>query len=674
MSRLDAIGLFWQDIPQKKGKSFVNRVMPGIPVTGWVAPRDFPNLSGAPYLCIDTETKDPHLLTCGPGWARGDGHIVGFSVGVEGYKWYFPCRHEVRPEENLNPDHCFDWLRDTATAHGKKPILGANLLYDIGWLGEEKVSFAGSAYDVQFAEALLEERQDVNLELLGTKYLKEGKQTDLLYQWSADYYGGKPDQSQRLNIFRCPPSLVGPYAEGDVDLPARIMPLQWERLQNEGLLDLFEMETALIPLLVAMRRHGVRIDLNRAEQVRDELVIYVKEQQKQLDETVGFAVNVDANESLQKAWKNIGLPIPLHPKTEKPSFTKDTLPAVEHPIADLVLDIRKNSKVISTFIESFMLEKHCNGIVHCQFHPLRGDDSGTRSGRFSSSDPNYQQMPARDERLAPLVRSCFVPHIGHKRWRRYDYDQIEYRFLAHYAVGPGSDALREEYIRNPDTDYHVNAQTLVTQFTGVEIPRKPIKNFNFGMTYGMGKAKMVRSTLTELRKMGSSFKLSGDDLYNAYHEAVPFTKATLEHYSQLAQRVGYIKTILGRKSRFDLWEPDNRGNNGDIRLPALPYYAAISKYGKVKRAYAHKSLNRVLQGSAADMLKTAMLALWKSGVFDYTGVPSLTVHDELDFSDPCEDENDAAWAYIRHTLENAIPLRIPVKASLDLGANWGECT
>jgi DNA polymerase I-like protein with 3'-5' exonuclease and polymerase domains len=667
--RLDSIGMFWEDLPAKKGEKRINRIMPDIPFTGWVAPREFPNLSSAPYLSIDTETRELDF-EAGPGWARGKGHIIGVSVSVPGQAWYFPMRHEVMPEQNLNPEHVLAWCRDMF-GNPAQPKIGANLIYDVGWLGEEGVPVKGMLYDVQFAEALLDETARVNLDALGVKYLQTGKETSILYQWSSDYYGGPCSAKQRANLYRCPPCLVGPYAEADAVLPAQILPHQWLALEREGLLPLYEMECKLIPLLVAMRRAGVSVDIKRAEEIRDRLVLEEKALEKRMGELCGFEVNPGSNPELQKAFRKLGIPIPL--STEgKPSFAKALLLDTEHPLAELILARRRVEKCRSTFIESAILEKHVNGRIYCQFHPLRGDDEGTRSGRFSSADPNLQQVPSRDEELAPLVRGCFIPDPGHKQWRRYDYSQIEYRKLAHYAVGQGSDDLRRQYNADPKTDYHINAQRLVTGFTGIEIPRKPIKNFNFGMTFGMGKAKMVRSTQMELRKMGSKLTIDGDQLYEAYHGALPFAKATIEHFGRMAQDLGFVSTILGRRSRFELWEPDDRGR-GEERKQALPYHMAQARYGRIKRAYTHKALNRVLQGSAADFIKKAMLLCWESGVFDTTGVPRLTVHDELDFSDPGEGSHiDAAWDYVKRTLENALPLRVPVIAELEVGASWGS--
>lgn len=667
--RPDSIGLFWQDVPQPKGKGAVNRVMPDIPETNWRAPREFPNLSGAPYLSLDIETKDPELSTLGPGWARGSGHIIGISIGVPGKNWYFPMRHEVLPEQNLDPVHVMAWAKDTLK-NPLQPKIGANLIYDVGWLEHEGVEVKGTLYDVQYAEALLDETALTNLDELGHKYLGTGKDTPVLYQWACDYYGGNVND-QRKNLYRCPPCLVGPYAEMDTDLPQRILPLQWAHLQQQGLLELFEMECRLVPLLIAMRRAGVTVDIDKATQIKEGLAKRVQDLNAQIKHLVGFDVNVDANDSIQKAFRQMGVPIPMSkpgrkkdgtPKAPSPTFTKDTLGAIDHQLPELILECRKLDKVAETFIQSYILDSHVNGKVYCEFHPLRGDRGGTRSGRFASSNPNLQNVPSRDEELAPMVRGAFVPDPGHFQWRRYDYSQIEYRGLAHYAIGGGADELRARYIRDPNTDYHEATQEMVKRMTGQEIARKPIKNINFGLIYGLGEPKLART-------LGLS-TAEGKALFNAYHEGAPFAKATMDHFSKMARNLGYVQTILGRRSRFDLWEADDYGSKGEEREPALPYLLAVHKYGRVKRAYSHKGLNRVLQGSAADLMKVAMLKCWESGVFSYTGVPRLTVHDELDFSDPGGQEH--AFAYIKEILETAIPFRVPIRAELEVGPSWGS--
>lgn len=664
--RADSVGLFWEDLPVgRNARERTLRPMPAIPETGWLPPREFPNLSAARVLSLDTETYDPELLTRGPGWARGKdkGHIVGVSIGADGDgKWYFPVRHTVEPEYNLDPSAVFAWLRDTL-GNPRQHKVGANLVYDLGWLEEEDVYVRGELFDVQLAEALLAERGDVNLDALGAKYLGQGKETSVLYRWLADWYGGEATGKQRQNIWRSTPRLAGPYAEEDAAMPLRIANLQYPQLAAQGLLDVCEMENGLIRLMIAMRKVGVSVDVSRAEELREKLLGMQKQTQAKLDTELGFAVNVNSADDLARGFDKVGVKYPRTAPSERnpegrPSFTKTWLEHLDHPVADLVREIRRVEKLRSTFIESYILESNVDGRVHGQFHLLRGDGSGTRSGRFSSSTPNLQNVPSRDKELAPLVRGMFIPDAGHKQWRRYDYSQIEYRFLVHFAVGPGADEARQRYADNPDTDYHEFVIQMIKQMTGYLLDRKPAKNINFGLIYGMGKPKLIRT-------LGLS-KQGGQELFNAYHKALPYVHSTMEATAEEAQRLGIITTVLGRRSRFELWEPAAYEQKG---IP-LPYERAIRTYGMVKRAATHKGLNRRLQGSAADMIKRAMWECWKQGIFDEVGVPRVTVHDELGFSDPGGKE--AAFAHMKHILETALPLRVPVRCEEECGPDWGH--
>ena len=655
--RFDAVGLFWEDNQTSIRGQKTARIQPPIPETGWLPPTYLPDLSRARVISIDCETYDPELLDHGPGWARGKGHIVGVSVGADGGgRWYFPIRHEVEPEHNWPPEMVLSWLRDTL-ANPAQPKVGANLMYDVGWLRHEGVTVAGELVDVQYAEALLDERAEVALEVLAQKYLGEGKESSLLYRWCADFYGGKPNSAQRANIYRSPPRLVGPYAESDADLPMRVAIAMYPHLVREGMMELFRMECDLIPMLIDMRFAGVTVNIPRAEELRDTLAAREKIEEAKLSNLVGFRVDINSADTLAKAFDKVGLGYNKTAKG-KPSFTKDFLKSVQHPVADHIREIRKLSKLRGTFVESYILNSHVNGRVFGQFHPLRGDEGGTRSGRFSSSTPNLQNLPSRDDELAPLVRGLFIPDPGHQQWRKYDYSQIEYRFLAHFAVGPMSDEIRAIFNADPDTDYHVMTQELVHRQTGQLLDRKPIKNINFGLIYGMGVDKLAGG-------LGLTVK-AGKELFAAYHKGAPFAKATMEACSEEARDTGIIKTILGRKSRFDLWEPQSWGSEGI----ALPYEKAILQYGQIRRAYTHKALNRRLQGSAADMMKMAMWKCYKDGIFNETGIPRLTVHDELDFSDP--GGKAAAFREMKHILENAMPLRIPIKADCDVGPDWGH--
>jgi len=282
--------------------------------------------------------------------------------------------------------------------------------------------------------------------------------------------------------------------------------------------------------------------------------------------------------------------------------------------------------------------------LHCQFNPLRGDLYGTVSGRFSSSLPNLQNIPSRHPVLGKLLRSLFIPEQG-CRWRRYDYSQVEYRLLAHYAVGRKAEELRQKYREQADIDYHEMTRALVEAFVCIDIGRKSAKNLNFGMVYGLGKDKLIRT-------LGVSEDVA-IRLYEAYHNALPCVRETYNSAQRLANRRGYIKTLLGRRRRYPEVEED--------------------KYGRPSRVGAHTALNGVLQGSAADVIKRAMVMIWRSGACDVVGAPHLTVHDELDFSDKQTSEAEDAFREIKHILESCVKLRVPLLAEETVGDNWGAC-
>lgn len=656
MPRFDNIGMFWQDVPSQQRRGVkTNRARPPVPDTGWTLPTELPNLSAAKMLSIDTETFDPELIDNGPGWARHKGHIVGFSICTEdGFKRYFPIRHEDEPTVNLDPEATLRWAKDTL--EDDRPKIGANLLYDVGWFAEEGINVRGKLYDVQFAEALLTEDQGVGLDILGNKYVGVGKESNLLYRWCSDYYGGKPDDKQRANIYRAPARLVGHYAEADAFLPFQVLKAQWPLLESQGLLNVFDLECRLIPLLIAMRFKGVRVDLDKAEQILAMLETEKDQHLQQLKDITGLTVDCWSSDSLGRAFKNLGLKYPLTAKG-MPSFTAKFLERVEHPIGGIIRAFREKDKLANTFIKSYILESNIDGHIYCQFHPLRDSDGGTRSGRFSSSTPNLQNIPSRTN-LGKQIRKIFVPDEGFGIWRRHDYSQIEYRFLAHFAVGQGSDHIREEYNADPTTDYHEAVRQLIKRISGIELGRKPTKNINFGLTYGMGKTKLIE-TLGLTRD-------KGEELFSAYHNGAPFVKATMDMAMRTAQSQGFVQTILGRRSRFDKWEPFDFTNGA---IP-LPYEKAVAIYGRVKRAGTHKALNRILQGSAADMIKVALVKCWEDGVFAETGVPSIMVHDEVNFS--YDESKKVAFEEMQHILETAIPLRIPVLADGEQGPNWGD--
>lgn len=656
--RFDAIGLFWEDRPTERGRNSTIRTMPAIPETGWTPPTEFPNLDAASAISFDVETWDPELEQAGPGWARGKGHIVGVSVAAPGTRgWYFPLRHENEKGLNMDPEPVFRWLRHMLG--DRRPKIGANLLYDVGWLGTENITVNGLWYDVQNAEALLNsEAPSVALESLAQQYLNMGKESSVLYQWLADYFGGEPTGRQRKHIHVAPPSLVGPYAEADATLPVSILTYQWAELEKRGLLPIFDLETKLMPALHAMRVKGVAVDIEKAEGQRDAFAKIITDSESKMRAISGVEVNPAASATIQKAFDILGIPY-TRTAAGNPSFTADLLENINHPLAEEILRWRRANKLKGTFIESYILEKHVNGRLYCQFHQLKGDENGTRSGRLSSSDPNLQNIPVRTEE-GRLIRSLFPAPPG-GRWRKYDYSQIEYRLLAHHAVGPGADDIRARYHATPDTDYHEATGDIIFDLTGFRLDRRRIKTINFGLIYGMSQGELARRLGLDAGE--------GSELFGHYHKAVPFAKATARATSDAAGRDGFITTLLGRRSEFPMWVPQ------DYRLAKiskpLPFAEALMAYGKISRAFTHKALNRRLQGGAADIMKAAIVALYEAGIFAETGVPSLTVHDELDF----EDEGDPSaqvWKDMRHIMETCVPCRVPILVEESVGPNWAD--
>ena len=672
--RPDAFGIFWQDVERSKRRGDVVRPMPPIPDLPWKKLDTLPNLARAHAISVDIEARDDGLNNDhGPGWARGEGYIAGISIGADNDgRWYFPIRHSIQPEDNYDAELVLNWARRELSRPEQIKVF-ANALYDVGWLAHEGVDVAGDIHDVQFAEALLDSDALVALEVLGRKYLDEGKKGDELLRWLSDFYGGPPDLRQRANIWRSPPRLAAPYAVGDADLPLRILEKQWPLLERHGLFKLYRMECRLIPLLVAMRFAGVSVDVNRAEQARDRLLGMEKGLQQQLRALAGFDVNTNAADSLSKLFKKFDIPFNYTKPTAsnpkgRPSFTKEFLKSVKHPVGKLVTDIRKVNKTRVTFIESYILQAHVKGKIYPSIHPLKGDENGTVTGRFAMSNPNGQNLPSRDEEMGQLVRGCCIPDLGHKQWRKYDWSQLQYRFLAHYAVGAGSAELRQAYVTDPDADYHAMVQQLIKRVTGIELDRKPVKNTNFGFVFGMGIKHLAEMLGLSLDK--------AKELAETYHQGVPYVKETLNAASQEAQDYGVITTILGRRILFDLWEPARRPRKGEDdgeRPPGLPYSEALARYGdRIRRAYTHKALNYRLQGSEGDYMKACMLRAWDEGVFAVTGVPRLTVHDELDFSDP--GGVDDAFEYLRKDImEGTIKFRVPMSVGCDVGPTWGAC-
>ena len=628
--------------------------------SGWTPPSSFPNLAGVKEIALDTETFDPGLMK-DEGPDPVNGYVVGISIAVPERSWYFPIAHEMGM--NMDRENVLKYVQDSVKG---RRIIGANCTYDAQFLEAEGLDFSTTSFfDVQYAATLLDEtHKSYSLNACAWRDLGMKKDEDDLVNWIMKATRCKKKDAKGY-IYLAPSDVVGPYAEVDAELPLLLKQKYVPELKRQGLIDVAAVEMGLIPLLVEMRKRGIRVDIEKAERVRGEILKKIQTYLVKWKKDSGFWVDIWSTDSLLNFFSSQGIFSNRKTATGKDSFTKEWFMSFpDGHIVREVGEVRKLDKLNKTFIESYVLKKSVNGRVHCQFHPLRrgdgGDESstdgGTISGRFSSSDPNLQNIPYRDPFAGPLMRSFFIPDEGDDMGC-IDYSQIEYRVLAHCAVGQGADYLRDRFNQDPTVDYHELTRQIIHEKTGQMLSRSHTKNINFGFVYGMSERKLCQYLGLE--------ESEGAELFVAYHGTFPFVKKTADTYVQLARRNNEIRTELGRRRSFNLYGP-RRG-----WAPPLPYDKAVEMYGEVTVQMTHKSLNAYCQGTAADVIKKAMLNLFKAGLTSGAAKLLLTVHDELVFS-LNRDSSKELLSQIKFIMETALPLRVPVLADAKIGSNWKE--
>jgi DNA polymerase I-like protein with 3'-5' exonuclease and polymerase domains len=613
------------------------------PPSDWVMPDQLPDLRHAKEIAIDTETKDPNLTSMGSGCIRRDGHIAGYAIAVDGASYYLPVRHEEGP--NLDPHQIRRYMSNLC-ADPDRTYVFHNAPYDIGWLHAEGIDVKGSVVDTMVAAPLLDEnRFSYRLDALGKDYLGDRKDERLLREAARDW-----GLNAKSEMHKLPAMYVGSYAEQDAALTLRLYQYLRQRIIAEELSDVFDLETRVQRITIQMRRRGVRLDLEYAHTLKTQFSHLERTELHAIGKDHGYGRDIEvwSAASVAALFDHCGLEYP-RTKEGAPSFTKEWLNAHEHPVAKQVVRVRKLSKASGTFIDAY-LKHQINGRIHPEIHALRGDEGGTVTGRFSYSDPNLQQVPSpdKDPELAPLVRGLFLPE-PEERWGAFDYSSQEPRLLVHYAALmdiAGARDVRDRYNTDPLTDLHQWCADIMG------IPRKSAKAINLGIMYGMGKNKLAA-------QLGVSFD-AASSLMGEYHVKVPFVKGISDECMDRASKKGVIRTLLGRRCRFDLWEPMSYGLH-----KALPHKEAYAEHGAaIKRAYTYRALNRLIQGSAADQTKKAMVTVYEE--FGY--LPLLQVHDELDYSVSSRDQA----RNIIQVMENCVSLEVPSGVDAEFGPSWGK--
>jgi len=608
------------------------------PQTEWVMPDGYPDLDEYREIAIDLETKDPNLMTCGSGWARNDGHVIGVAVAVEGRSWYFPIRHEIG--SNFDPHITYNWLRDVVSKD--RDYIFHNAPYDVGWLRAEGVLVKGRIVDTMVCAPLIDEnRFSYSLNALSRDYLQANKSEKGLRE-AAETFG----VNAKSEMYKLPAQYVGQYAEQDARLTLRLWQQFKGLIQKEEVSNVFDLELKVLKVIIDMRERGVRIDLDKAEVIKKNLEQKENLLLKEIKRQSNIKVEIWAAESVAKVFDSLSLSYKKTEKTNAPSFTKNFLKNHSHPVAQMVVQAREFNKARTTFIDT-ILKHQVKGRIHAELHPLRSDFGGTVTGRFSYSNPNLQQIPARHGEIGPMIRSLFLPEEDCE-WGSFDYSSQEPRIVVHYAklMGfRGAGDFADQYQKDPRTDFHQMAADIVG------VPRKQAKDINLGLFYGMGSNKLAETLGLELE--------DAKELFAIYHKKVPFVKELADYTINRAARKGVIRTLLGRKCRFDLWEPSKYG----IHKP-LKYPQAFNEHGAaIKRAFTYKALNKLVQGSAADQTKAAMVALWEEGI-----TPMIQVHDELDVSV----ESKAQAKRITELMQDCVGLEVPSIIDAEFGPNWGE--
>ena len=605
------------------------------PQTEWTPPTEFPNLSKYNEIAIDLETKDPDLIKMGSGSVTKRGNVVGIAVAVKGWKGYFPIAHEGGG--NMDKAMVLKWFQAVLNTDADK--IFHNAMYDVCWIKSLGLKINGKIVDTMIASALVDENQmRYDLTSCSRRYIGQGKDEAALYEaaksWGVD---------AKAEMYKLPAMYVGDYAEKDAEITLEL----WQELKKEiihqDISSIFNLETELFPVLVDMRFLGVRVDVQSAQKLKQELLEQEKELLQKIKKETQVDVQIWAARSIEKVFQKLSLPYERTEKTSSPSFTKNFLSNHPHPLVKLITQAREINKAHTTFIDTILKHSY-KGRIHAEINQLRSDNGGTVTCRFSYSNPNLQQIPARNKDLGPRIRSLFVPEEGH-RWGCFDYNQQEPRLVVHYASLQnlmGIDEVLDSY-KKGEADFH----SIVSEMAG--IPRSQAKTINLGLFYGMGKNKLQA-------ELGTN-KQDAEDLFAKYHSRVPFVKQLMNAVMQRAQDSGRIRTLLGSLCRFHLWEPNQFG----IHKP-LQHEAALAEHGPgIKRAYTYKALNKLIQGSAADMTKKAMIDLYKEGI-----TPHIQVHDELDIS--VSDNADKIKEIMEHTVE----LEVPNKVDYEHGNNWGS--
>jgi Mesyanzhinovviridae DNA polymerase len=641
------------------------------PPSSWTAPTELPDLRGlTTRVVLDVEGRDDGLATKrGPGWATGAGHLTGVAIAwMEGLTLrsaYYSIQH---PEsDNFDRESIRRWLLD----HRHLRFAFHNAHYDIGWIWWEfGVELLERVDDTACMGYMVDEnRLNYGLDYLCRWRGLPGKRSEVL-EMAAECYHLDP----KREMHALPARYVGEYAEQDAAstlLLAENLDLEIER---QNLSRSYQLEMDLVPMVHHMRRRGVRIDLDRCEQLYDKFTAESRQALDDISDRLRQTVGIDQLRSgawLERTFDALKIKYP-RTANDRGSFEAKWMRHDKHWLPPLIVQAKSREDMAEKFIMNYLIgHRSAAGRVHPSINQYRGENlydedargGGTRTYRFSYSDPPLQQIPHRDE-VAAEIRSAFVPEEG-EEWASADYSQQEYRLIVHYAAlreMPKADEALRRYQEDPDTDFH----QMVADMTGLD--RKPAKDCNFAKAYGAGVRKFALMT--------NKSKVEAEKIMRQYDAEMPFVKMLYDECARVARKRGYIVLLDGARVRFDLWFAGWRTNNfsqmwrgataacgGEeaARRCADPEHPWYGKQSQLRRAGDHKALNSLIQGGAARQTKIAMRDCWRAGF-----LPLLQIHDELCFSLASREDG----AKIAQIMREAVSLAVPMKVDVDIGPSW----
>lgn len=652
-----------------------------VPASDWVAPRELPDLRQRKIVAIDSETKDDGLAAgSGAGWAFGAGYIAGICLAAEDYGAYVPLRHPDTPE-------CFDsatvgrWYRDHCAA-GVRFVMH-KAIYDCGWFRAEwGASPPELLDDTMIMQYVLDEnRLEYGLDSVCRDLGIPGKDDFLLREAAAAYFGAVTEDQIKSQLWKLPARYVGPYGEQDAAVTLRARALLWPKIQEEGTEDAYQLEMDLVPLILEMRARGIRVDEDYAQRLREQFGSTRDQYLRELGHKIGHGRAVTIKEINSNSWKRgmfdregIKYPFTAGTRDKAPaaSFEADWMEKVDHWLPQLLVRATQFDSAGEKFVGNYIQNYTHRGRIHAEIHQTKGEDGGTATTRLAYSDPPLQQIPSRHPDIGPAIRRCFLPEVG-EVWGAADYSQQEYRLIAHFAYAcrvAGAEDPVKIYREDPKADFH----NIVVELTG--LPRPTAKDTNFAKAYRAGVPKFASM-------IGKSVE-EAQAIYDQYDQRMPFVSRLAEFCDTRAQQRGYLKLISignggGARAHFGRWEAkwvpkDERARGYKEGYPMGPTTREDALLrtktkghpwcgARLKRAMTYKSLNRLVQGSAAQQTKIAMRAMWREKI-----VPMLQMHDDLNIS--CADER--LGRRVAEIMRDAVRLVVPTAVDLEYGRSWGE--